>query len=507
MEEQKKTMKKFHSVYFDNLGRTKEYLEKMASNGWMLVDYTGYRMKFEECTPCKLNFAVEVFDKASMYSTFCNENNLEYIEYCEKAGWKYICTMGNLQFFYSEDLNLTPIETDDELKLKCLWKAMKPQLLSVSLVLPLCGLAQLLIRLMSPLDTLSSCTMTSLVFIWLAIIVNGCVSLTKAFAWKNKCKKSIKAGNGIIYAKKWSTKKSYGFLFGFLVLWSALGCYSYVTFDDYAGLVIFLASVGVLGWLVLLNGLRVIAVERKMSPSAYLVFQIIISCVVMFSLCGVVSGIVIRRAVGLNDTVNLPSGNHEIHVNVDDINYFFAKDIVDGEYAVLVEQPESKEDRVESGYSAESFEHSKFILEYSEGEQIPFDENRKYEDEMIAIEHGVDEVMMSYQKYYSKCPQIISYILTKGKKGSFLLHGLQYDFENATVENMNFDGTDCAVYLSKMDYNINDDEEDISIEEMDESGTMTKYYYLFVTKRGIAYIDINKNLSEETMKKICETLR
>ena len=85
MKEKSKQIRRYFSFGYDSLDALKHYLEDMAKQGWMFVEYTGMRLVFEPCEARELNFAVEIFDKTSQYATFCNEENLEYIEYCEQA--------------------------------------------------------------------------------------------------------------------------------------------------------------------------------------------------------------------------------------------------------------------------------------------------------------------------------------------------------------------------------------------------------------------------------------
>ncbi|MBZ9689572.1 DUF2812 domain-containing protein [Clostridium estertheticum] len=49
---------------------------------------------------------------------------LEYREYCEAAGWTYICEDGSTQIFYTEgDKQIISIHTDEEEKFKAVFKS------------------------------------------------------------------------------------------------------------------------------------------------------------------------------------------------------------------------------------------------------------------------------------------------------------------------------------------------------------------------------------------------
>lgn len=105
-----------------DLKAVEEFLEEQAQNGLMFVKQKGIFYYFEKCEPKKVHFAVDVFEKASIYDTRPEAKAQEYIEYCEECGWKFLFSNGKIQFFYSEEENPVDIQTDDELKLKIIHK-------------------------------------------------------------------------------------------------------------------------------------------------------------------------------------------------------------------------------------------------------------------------------------------------------------------------------------------------------------------------------------------------
>ena len=100
-----------------------EYLEIMAEKGWLLESITGNFFKFKKIEKAKIKYSVDVFQKVSIFD--CKNSNvaLEYREYCESAGWKYICEKGKIQIFYTEDdKEIIPIHTDENEKFKSVFK-------------------------------------------------------------------------------------------------------------------------------------------------------------------------------------------------------------------------------------------------------------------------------------------------------------------------------------------------------------------------------------------------
>lgn len=106
----------FHTSY--DLKSIEDYLESMAANGLMFTKQVGIFFYFKKCEPVKLRFCVDVFGKASMFDSRPEPDTLDYITYCEESGWHHIYSNGKLQYFYTEDDNVTPIQTDNSMRLK-----------------------------------------------------------------------------------------------------------------------------------------------------------------------------------------------------------------------------------------------------------------------------------------------------------------------------------------------------------------------------------------------------
>ena len=106
----------FHSVY--DLKGMETFLEEMAVQGYMFVKQIGFVFYFKKCEPKKLRFCVDVFGKASIFDTRPETATQEYIAYCEECGWQHLFTKGKLQFFCTDNMEATSIQTDDQLRMK-----------------------------------------------------------------------------------------------------------------------------------------------------------------------------------------------------------------------------------------------------------------------------------------------------------------------------------------------------------------------------------------------------
>lgn len=97
-----------------------QYLEEKALQGWMLDDIIGGLLIFKKKNPKKYKFSVDIFT---------DKNEDEYIEYCEAGGWNCLFKHNKYLIFYTEEKNITPIQTDKEIVLKKVRKSILGSLL------------------------------------------------------------------------------------------------------------------------------------------------------------------------------------------------------------------------------------------------------------------------------------------------------------------------------------------------------------------------------------------
>ena len=121
-------MRNKKKVYFDyeayECSALEEYFEAMAESGWLIKSINRPFLKFEKIEPKKLKFSVDILNKISKYDPDDSYDALDYREYCEVAGWKYVCQDNKIQVFYTEDYNSTiDIHTDESEKFKSVVKA------------------------------------------------------------------------------------------------------------------------------------------------------------------------------------------------------------------------------------------------------------------------------------------------------------------------------------------------------------------------------------------------
>lgn len=89
-----------------------EHLEKMAARGWMIEKPGIGFWRYRRIEPKKLSFAVTYFPDASDFDPEPLERQRRMWEYCAEDGWNFAAQWNEMQVFYSEAEDPTPIETD-----------------------------------------------------------------------------------------------------------------------------------------------------------------------------------------------------------------------------------------------------------------------------------------------------------------------------------------------------------------------------------------------------------
>ena len=150
--EKKDLYKKIFTAAQYDFKAIEEYLEKMALKGYMFTEIKGIFWCFEKCEPTKLRFQVDNFDKATIFDGASEGETTEYVEYCEQCGWHYITGNGKMQFFYTEDENAVPIQTDAGLELKNVVKSTLKSNIFSWFVLPAAFLLNIVIGMLQIFD-------------------------------------------------------------------------------------------------------------------------------------------------------------------------------------------------------------------------------------------------------------------------------------------------------------------------------------------------------------------
>lgn len=195
MKELKRRLETF-SLY-DHTGIEK-HLQDMAEKGWLLSEINRFTWAYRRIEPKKLHFAVTYYPKASEFDPEPLEGQMIYRDYSERSGWKFVCSSAQMQVFYNEEEELTPMETDPVVEVQTIHKAAKKGFLPpyfIFLILSVLQAALFVSRFLGdPIGLLSSAinlaTGTCSVLLFLLCIVELC----GYYRWHCKAVKAAENG-------------------------------------------------------------------------------------------------------------------------------------------------------------------------------------------------------------------------------------------------------------------------------------------------------------------------
>jgi hypothetical protein len=203
-----------------------EFLEAMAEKGWLLQSASGPLLKFNKVEPQKIKYTVDVLHKISELDHGDSEIALEYREYCQKAGWKYVCQKGKILIFYTEDYeNTIPIHTDGSEKLKSVIKASLTNVAS-QLFTTLLLIANIYMQLfMGSVDYFLTSNLGIFSALAVAsIIVINTIEIISFFVWVLRARAHLKYNKFMAYnnSKQVRTKNIFKIIYIIIILFVLL---------------------------------------------------------------------------------------------------------------------------------------------------------------------------------------------------------------------------------------------------------------------------------------------
>lgn len=170
--------------YYDRTGM-QEFLEQKATEGWKLVRKVfAAEWEFERTEPQKLHYAITYMPQFSYEDEFlASDNKKEYLEMCSVSGWQFVCAYKNMVIFLNEEADPLPIDTDPEVELDLIHKAVLKRSL-FKWILLLAAYAVTIVELLFS-DTLTksfALTIGSLIVFSVYVILDFC----KYLRWRKK---------------------------------------------------------------------------------------------------------------------------------------------------------------------------------------------------------------------------------------------------------------------------------------------------------------------------------
>ncbi len=122
MKDKKRELLPYSLYDYDTYTR---HFTKMAERGWLVEGTSLATWVYRRVEPRKRTFAVSYFAKASSFDPEPGEAQREFIDFCERTGWRLAATNAQMQVFYNESDDPIPIETDPALEVESIHRATK----------------------------------------------------------------------------------------------------------------------------------------------------------------------------------------------------------------------------------------------------------------------------------------------------------------------------------------------------------------------------------------------
>ena len=195
MRETKRQMSLYS--FYDHTGIEK-HLARMAERGWLLCGIGQLFWHYRRIEPKKITFSVCYFPQATIYDPRPSEGQEEFYDLCAHAGWTLAGESGQLQVFYHEGEDPTPIDTDPALEVEAIHQSAKKTFLlanSLLLGIALMNLGMLLWRFWdNPVLTLASGGTLLALVAYTLILVNCTVELCSYFLWRRRARRAAERG-------------------------------------------------------------------------------------------------------------------------------------------------------------------------------------------------------------------------------------------------------------------------------------------------------------------------
>ena len=190
----KQRKRRFETLVFYNHTGIERHLEKMAKQGWLIEKISNEFWTYRRIEPADLTFTVTYYPLASEFDPEYSEPQKRLHDFCADTGWKLACTWFQMQVFYNEEKDPTPINTDPVLEVDSIHRACKANFLrgffiigTVAAVLSFFFLSSLI---SDTLRLLASPTNLFKGFCFLSLFLLCGVELFIYFRWYRKAKKA-----------------------------------------------------------------------------------------------------------------------------------------------------------------------------------------------------------------------------------------------------------------------------------------------------------------------------
>lgn len=345
--------------FYDRTG-IETYLEKQAENGWMLDKTSAFGWHFHRIEPKKIHFSVVYFAKASAFDPEPSEAQLAFYDFCEHTGWKLADSNAQMQIFYNEELDPTPIETDAALELAAIHAAAKKSHLSSYYLLAGVGILQAALFLWrffsDPIDILASNENLFSGMCWMSMLALSVVEIVGYHTWYKRAKLAAELDGSFVETRGYRN-------FQIIILCMMLMAFAFLLIS-YAGskmmLIALASAVIILGVTAIIVCTSKLMKKMKLSAKRNRNITIVLTLVISFGLTGILLISVISRITSFFPE-KIPVDTYEYNGHMFDVYHD--------------ELPLTVEDLIETDYEGYSYEiitlDQSIFIEQEEATQRP----------------------------------------------------------------------------------------------------------------------------------------
>lgn len=310
MRETKRQMSLYS--FYDHTGIEK-HLARMAERGWLLCGLGQFLWHYRRIEPKKITFSVCYFPQATIYDPRPSEGQEEFYDLCAHAGWTLAGESGQLQVFYHEGEDPTPIDTDPALEVEAIHQSAKKTVLSANFLL--LGVAVLNLGLFlwrfwdNPVLTLASGGTLLALVAYTLILVNCTVELCSYFRWRRRARRAAERGEFLpTRSRVWLQR-----LLLAILLPAGAWCFAGMLRDGLGGLAA-VSMLGVIGIIAAVLGVRKLLKGAGVSAKANLRGTLAVCVVLSILFAAAIPWLVVR---GLNSRPD--PGAEELPLSVADL--------------------------------------------------------------------------------------------------------------------------------------------------------------------------------------------
>lgn len=183
--------------FYDHTG-IEAHLGRMAERGWLLCGLGQLLWHYRRIEPRQITFSVCYFPQATIYDPRPSEGQEEFYDLCAHAGWTLAGESGQLQVFYHQGEDPTPIDTDPALEVEAIHQSAKKTFLLANFLLvgvAVMNLGMLLFRLRDdPVSTLANGSTLLSVLAFAVVLLNCVVELCAYFLWRHRARRAAERG-------------------------------------------------------------------------------------------------------------------------------------------------------------------------------------------------------------------------------------------------------------------------------------------------------------------------